>query len=490
MKSLICILWIWPFLAQPQNHGSIDDVITKAEVEAHIRFLASDALRGRGNNSPEIEIAAEYIAQRFRSSGAAPAAGESYFQEVQLVKSTPPAVGSFIIEDDRFQQGIDLVLIDGFGHEIEGKAVFAGYGFEPDIEGMALEGRIVVTRIGSAENQSPGFYLQALGEKKKLIREKGGLALVELYDNRDVPWELIVNYLIQPKHQLGGGGNSESGFPAVWLNDVDGSLLDQLRKKKIISSVSLSIPQANEERWTARNVLGIVEGHDPDLKSEFVLISAHYDHLGIGAPVNGDSIYNGARDNAIGVTALLNAALYLSQNSPARSVIFLACAAEEVGMLGSKWYVNYPVRPLDKTVFNLNTDGAGYNDISKVTVIGLERNSVQDLIQASCQAYGLEAIPDPAPEQNLFDRSDNVHFARAGIPAIDFAPGLAAFDEEIGKYYHTPQDDVSGLDYDYLLKFVKALVSATEKIANHRQAPTWTEDDEYEDQSQKLYRKE
>lgn len=477
---------IWASLAQAQVTLSIDDIVTKSEVEAHIRFLASDALRGRGNNSPEIEIAAEYIAERFRAYGADPAVGQSYFQEIKLIKTTPSPTANLNIGDNRLLQGIDMVVIDGFGNEIEGKSVFAGYGFESDLEGLSVQGRIVFARIGSAENQSPGFYLQTFGEKQELIREKGGLALVELYDNQNVPWELIGNYL--SKHELARSDGSDAGLPTVWVKDLDGSFLELVRKKKG-RNVSLSIPNADEEPWTAKNVLGVVEGQDPEMKNEYLVLSAHYDHMGIGAPVNGDSIYNGARDNGIGVSAMLNAVRYLSQNPPARSVIFFACAAEEVGMLGSKWYVNNPVRPLNQTVFNLNTDGAGYNDISKVTVVGLGRNSVEDLIRASCQIYGLEAIPDPAPEQNLFNRSDNVHFARAGIPAVDFAPGLTAFDQEISKYYHQPQDEISSLDLDYVHKFVKALVSTAEKIANHPQTPTWTPGDKYEEQSKKLYLK-
>ena len=146
-----------------------------------------------------------------------------------------------------------------------------------------------------------------------------------------------------------------------------------------------------------------------------------------------DSIFNGARDNAMGVTAILEAAKALSQQRPNRSVLVLAFTGEEIGLLGSKYYAEHPLVPLKQTIFDLDTDGAGYSDTTIVSVIGLERTGAKAEIEAGAKAFGLGVFAEPAPEQGLFDRSDNVNFAIKGVPAPDFSPGFKAFDQEIAK---------------------------------------------------------
>jgi Zn-dependent M28 family amino/carboxypeptidase len=156
-------------------------------------------------------------------------------------------------------------------------------------------------------------------------------------------------------------------------------------------------------------------------------------------------------------------------------------------LLGSGYYVDHPLVPLNKTVFNFNCDGAGYNDTTMVTIIGLERTSLRDDLTRACKAFGLRAEPDPVPEQNLYERSDNFNFAAKGIPAIDFAPGTKSFDAELMKYYHQPADEVATLDFNYLIKYFRAYAYANYLIANRPQAPTWTAGDKFEALGKKLY---
>lgn len=241
------------------------------------------------------------------------------------------------------------------------------------------------------------------------------------------------------------------------------------------------------EAGTSYNVVGVLEGSDPALKDEYIILMAHYDHVGAGmengrgaAPT--DSIFNGARDNGMGTVALIAAAHALAQERPARPVIFLAAAAEEMGLVGSRYYAEHPLIPLQQTVFGLNIDSGGYSDTSVVTLVGMGRTTADSLIAAGAAVYGLEVIPDPSPEQGLFDRSDNASFTRKGIPVPTFSPGFRSFsDPGVANYYHHVQDEADeDFDFDYLHRFVQAYTRAARLIANSPTHPTWQPGDEYE----------
>ena len=242
----------------------------------------------------------------------------------------------------------------------------------------------------------------------------------------------------------------------------------------------------------AKNVIGWIEGTDPQLKDQFIVLTAHYDHLGVAKQAvtqdgKTDSIYNGARDNAIGVTAVMDAARYFSQRPPKRSVLFIAYAAEEMGEWGSKYFADNPVIPLKQMVYNLNIDNASYNDTTIVTVVGLGRTSADDDIKKACAAYGLTAVSDPAPEQNLFDRSDNVNLAVKGIPAPTFSLGFKSFDQEIMKYYHQLSDEVGNMNLNYAMKYIRSFILSAKNIADNTQQPTWKKGDKYEAAWKALY---
>jgi Zn-dependent M28 family amino/carboxypeptidase len=181
----------------------------------------------------------------------------------------------------------------------------------------------------------------------------------------------------------------------------------------------------------------------------------------------------------MGTVALLAAAESLSAKPPARSVILLACTAEEIGLVGSEYYVNHPVFPLEKTVFNLNNDGAGYNSTAHFTVIGLEMTNVDGELEKAGEAFGLALTGDPAPAQNLYSRSDNVNFAKAGIPAIDIAPGITQMDETVFKYYHQASDNPENIDYDYLHVFCQTFARMARLIADKNESIEWMEGKAY-----------
>ncbi len=297
----------------------------------------------------------------------------------------------------------------------------------------------------------------------------------------------MVRYLNAEQLTLGRNDDAEPELPVLWLNDPKGKNLT-LFEEPDNAVATLSVAKKEDTEVPAKNVVAMVEGTDPTLKDQYVILSAHYDHIGTGSsPDPNDSIYNGARDNAIGVTALLSAAQYLGRYPPQRSVLFIALTAEEKGLLGSAWYAAHPLVPLNQTVFNLNTDGAGYDDTTKVTAVGLERTTAQAAITSATKSFGLEAIVDPVPEQNLYDRSDNVSFAQQGIPAVNFAPGMTSFGPAIMKNYHQVSDEVATLNFTYVEKYCEAYTLAATQIANLPDAPFWKEGDKYEPAGKKLY---
>lgn len=216
------------------------------------------------------------------------------------------------------------------------------------------------------------------------------------------------------------------------------------------------------------NVVGIVRGTDSSLKDQAVLVDAHYDHLGIGDPVAGDSIYNGADDDGSGTVAVLEIARALARGpAPKRTVIFLATTGEEVGLLGTRWYVSHPVIPLERTVANLEIEMIGRPDslaggAGKGWLTGYDRSSMGP----SFHAAGLPIVADPRPDQQFFQRSDNIAFARRGIPAHT----LSSFN--LHADYHQPSDDISRVDFPHMTAVIQAGVSAVRLLANGP-VPTW-----------------
>ena len=462
--------------------------VRPANVEQHLRFLAADELRGRDTGSPELDIAARYLAERFRGYGldTVPGAG-NYFQPVKLVNAKPPAQATLAYEDQTFELVSDLLVLSGDDTNDEAPLVFANYGTEEDLDAVDVKGKIVVTKVGEEGMTNPQSFFFVTGEKRDRVAARGGLALIELYRSNQAPWSILVQYLNTEQLTLGTPDDStEQEVPLLWLNDPKGERLALFEEAD--QSATLTISPKESTDVLVKNVVAMVEGTDATLNDEYIVLSAHYDHIGTGqSPNPNDSIYNGARDNGIGVTALLSAAQYFGEHPPKRSVLFVALTAEEKGLLGSAWYAAYPLVPLEQTVFNFNTDGAGYDDTTKVTAIGLERTTAEAAITTASQAFGLEAVVDPVPEQNLYDRSDNVSFAKVGIPSVNFAPGMTSFGPEIMKNYHQVSDEVATLNFRYVEKYCEAYTLAAEQIASMSDQPFWKKGDKYESAGKALY---
>lgn len=466
---------------------SIDKEFSDSEAISHFRFLASDELMGRDPIRPEMEAASRYIAEQFRRYGAKEITGaKGYYQEIPFRLSTPPSKGSMTLGNNQLTHGDNMLVLDGSSLSGDFELIVLGYGLEADYAEKNVKGKIVVVNVGAPNKLNP-LDLFSLGREKAILaRTHGAAGLIEMFNVPTARWDLLVNYL--NRAQLSVDENAgEPSIPYIWVKDLTNEQINAIGNGQV-KKASMEILGKVNRAIVGKNVVAIIEGTDPALKNEYVMLSAHYDHVGVGRPdAKGDSIYNGARDNAVGAVAVINAAKYFAKNPPKRSILLCAWTAEEKGLLGSEYFSNHPLIPLKQIIYNLNIDNAGYNDTSLVTVIGMGRTSADPLVEKAVAEYGLKAIADPAPEQGLYDRSDNVNFAKKGIPAPTFSLGFTAFDDDISKYYHQPGDHVDDFDLDYAVKYWKSYILAAQNIANWNQRPIWNPGDKYEAAGKELY---
>ncbi|MEM9931833.1 MAG: M28 family peptidase, partial [Bacteroidota bacterium] len=362
---------------------------------------------------------AQYIAAQLRGFGYTPINDGSYFQEVPLMKTAAPQEGKLTIDDMSFTQMADLLIMRGPAAAAEGKVVFANYGWvdeetdHNDYEKLNVKGKIVITRAGIPGDVSQSGIFKGIREKAAMAAAAGAVGIFEMY-SLPFPWGSFKGYLGGERMGL-DNGNPAANIPYGFVK-VQDDFLDRLTAKKKGLDGSMSSSGMQIEKILSANVGGILEGSDPELKDEYMIMTAHFDHVGVGAQGGGayteqDSIFNGARDNAFGTISLLATARAFAEVHTRRSIIILAVTGEEMGLLGSQWYAEHPLVPLEETIFNFNTDGAGYDDKTGISLIGANRTGIDPQVAAAAEAFGKKVINDPAPEQGLFDRYDNVSFA-------------------------------------------------------------------------------
>lgn len=497
--SALALLLFGTFSLQAQQ--STVDLVQKSELEQHIRFLASDELQGRYTGSVGNRTAARYIAEYLRAQGCQPVEGQSdYFQEIPFESVRPPATATFKIGDKTYTYGEDFFLTNGPAATIEGGAVFAEHAWVDEAEGidnfagLDVKGKLVFAWSGKPGSRDPQEAFAASKLKQRLAAERGAVGLVEVY-RLPFPWKFLLNYLNKESLSIADPDDAATeGLVYGMLNEKSDAPFEAMKSGEK-TLVALTTSGVERSKMHSSNVAAVLEGSDPDLKHEFMVVTAHYDHVGVAKQGGGfaygkrDSIFNGARDNAIGVASMMLTAKVMAADRPKRSVLFLALTAEEQGLIGSSYFVKHPLVPLDKIIFNFNTDGAGYNDTSLVAVMGYDRTGVAALIDKGAAEFGLKVIADPAPEQGLFDRSDNVSFARKGIPALSYSPGFAAFDDALMKNYHQVSDEAGTLDYEYLLKYSRSFIETARLIADDEKRPIWISGDKYEAAGKALYKK-
>lgn len=452
-----------------------------------LRFLASDELMGRSAMRPEADIAARYISELFRSFGLKEVKGTTdYFQEFDIKLEKRPDQGGLTIAGTHFKMMESLLSYEGNDTTITAPVVYVGFGMEKDLGNIDLKGKIVVSDFGENENSTLSEALTALYFKKRIaFAQKGALAVIERFKDIGMSWEMLREAATQEILE-----KNNSGIRILYVNDAE-NIIPEIPAD---TRAELSVQNKRIRTVKAKNVMGYIEGTDPKLKHEYILLSAHYDHIGIAAkPVTAegktDSICNGARDNAVGVASLISASRYFAKHPPKRSVLFISYGAEEVGLVGSKYFVGNPPLPLSQIVFNLNNDNTGYNNTSSISVLGSGRTTADDDIRRAAASYQFDFLPELFPEERRFMRSDNFPLAQAGIPAITFTMAIDSINRNAQLHYHSVLDEVENMDLEYVLKFIHSYILAAKNIADNPKQPTWTEGQEFEEAWKKLYGK-
>jgi Zn-dependent M28 family amino/carboxypeptidase len=456
---------------------------------APLRYLASDELKGRYIGREEINTAARYIAEQFKQAGAKPVAGSTgWFQTFTLKFIKPSATGLVMIGPKSFGTGTDALQFEPADLRIDAPLVYAGSDTST-LSALDLKGKLVLIDLGSGSQENVNTDFRKASSLRKWLSGKGAAGLVINLNADPGYWHMMQSGIMteQPfDPQQAGKGK----LPMIAIRASAG-LPASFTKGSVIQG-SIHIEGTPVRDIILKNVLAYVEGTDPKLRDQYILLTSHYDHLGVAATPQMeegkmDSIYNGARDNATGTTAVIDAARYFGKYPPKRSVLFITYSGEEEGLLGSEYYANHPLVPLDHTVYNLNIDNASYNDTSLITLVGIHRTNEDSLIITACKAYGLSVNGDPTGG-SLFYESDNAPLARKGIPAPTYSLGMRSFDSTIFNRYHRLSDEADNMDMNYVMKFIKAYILAAKYIADAYIQPMWTKNDEFEKTWQALFK--
>lgn len=477
--------------------------VSEDAIKGHVEFLAHDLLEGRAAATRGYDLAAAYVASQYRQYGLAPDGDDgSYLQSVPLIEATPVLPGSsarFVLDDEAidFEYGTDYLPSADFfsaSSTLTAPLVFIGFGVSApelnhdDFENVDVEGRIAVIVSGAPAkfpNNQRAYYSSML-RKLTTLTEKGAVGLIvvdSISDEKRTPWERTVAMSWAPQMRwLDEEGAPQDAYPEIKLRfrfkkEAAARLFERAQRplEEVLEAAENGDAQGFElpgmltlsattglRRTQSANVLGVIEGSDPKLKNERVILTAHLDHMGRGSSVEGDSIYNGAHDNAVGIAIMLEVAraLRVSRTKPQRSIVFAAVTAEEKGLLGSAYLAKQSVDAQQRIVANLNIDmPLPLARTSDFVAFGAEHSSLGNAARTAASAQGLKLSPDPMPAEVVFVRSDQFSFVRHGIPALMLHSGLKPRDATIdlgamrAKFfssdYHQPSDDLSlPMDYD------------------------------------------
>lgn len=505
--------------------------IAGPRIRAHVKFLASDLLEGRGVGTRGGELTTEYLATQFALLGLKPVGdAATYFQAVPMVGvTTQPGAKLEIVKGgdrvalDYAKDFVGVTQRQTENERFDGEAVFLGHGITApefdwdDYRDVDVRGKVVVLFTNEPPSEDAKFFggraLTYYGRwtyKYEQAARKGAAAclIVHTTPTAGYGWDVVRNSWGKEDPQM----KVAPGEPALafsgWLTKAAGdrlfaavgrtteemlALADARGFRAMPLGIRISGTLPTKLRpITTRNVIGMIEGSDPALKAEAVIFTAHWDHLGIGEPVNGDAIYNGAVDNATGCAIVLEIARAWANLpvKPRRSAIFLFVTAEESGLRGAEHYARNPVIPAGKHALNINYDALyPFGRTKDIVVTGAERTTVWPTVQDVAKRFNLEITPEARPEQGLYYRSDHFAMARAGVPAFSVKMGdqLRAggagddfFVEFNAKKYHRPSDeydeswDVSGMEEMARFGMVLGM-----EVANQPKLPTWVEGDEF-----------
>ena len=524
-----------------------------AKMRERVKKLSGDEFEGRGPGTEGGKRAAQYIADELKSSGVKPGNSGSYFQNVKLVgvKADPRTVLRANITKGpttrNFKFGDDFVAATGAQTSdvsVNANVVFVGYGIDAplynwnDYKGDPdqYRGKILMILVNdppatSAEpNLFGGKALTYYGRwtykyEEAARRGAAGVILVHTDESAGYGWNVVRTSNGNWRYEIARATADKTPFLQFksWMtNDAAAKLLDvghlninelkEKAKKRDFTPVNVGVTvslnlKSEVKRFDSPNVVGTVEGSDNKLKSEFVVFSGHWDHLGIGEPdAKGDKIYNGAYDNASGVAALLSIADVIAKmpqkERPKRSLLFLFPTAEEQGLLGAEYYSQNPLIPLNKTAADVNIDGVNFfGKVSDFKALGSERSSMIDQIKEAANERKMEIKGDDSPEQGFFFRSDHFPFAKVGVPSVNFQHGdkflsplsgeaESFFKDYNAKYYHQASDEYHDWwDAAAMVQEAELALAIGIKLANLKDLPRYKSTDEFSAADKKRFEK-
>ncbi|MFD2247856.1 M28 family peptidase [Pontibacter ruber] len=531
--SLACLCGLLLFTQSSFSQNlDVNKDVTKAlkkvkpkAIKGHIQYLADDKLKGRQPGTEGYQMAVDYVTDKYKKLGVEPAGEDNtYLQRVRIRKSFTGADATF---SSKSSQGVQELLT--FGKEytiyphaeeqavsVEAPLVFAGYGISApdmgydDYAGLDVKGKIVLIVRGTpqsfpntvasysmdmqtilrtaAQHGAIGVIVGATSpaasvpDLKKgvysVMGPDGKVAVSRNYVSNQIRLLASINAETMAKYLAGAGLELDKTVAALKSGTPSSAPLNAT-----ISAAYTSTYQDIE----SYNVVGKITGSDPKLKDEYVVHSAHLDHVGVGTPINGDSIYNGAHDNASGVASVLEIArLYTAlKEKPKRSVLLVMVTAEEMGLLGSAYFAKYPTVPKQSMVANINTDMPTIiAPLLSVVALGANHSSLEEQVANASSYLGLSVEADPEPNQNRFVRSDQYSFVVQGVPALHIKYGNKTADGQNNlnkqvevwreKHYHKPQDELNDtFDFEAGRKYVQLNFLISYQVAQNPQRPSW-----------------
>jgi hypothetical protein len=510
-----------PLAAQTQAAPE-EPEFNAARVRAHVTFLADDRLEGRDAGTAGHEVAARYVADQFAALGLKPGGTDSgWFQQVSLAEYglNPERPASMTIGGQSFANAKDVLIAPSprFGNDtqtVSGEAVFVGYGFDApelgfdDYAGVDVRGKFVVALMGMPKGLTREEAAKLSADRGRIAGRHGAAGILYLVPRRGpgVPsWAAIADQVLRDQvNWLGPTGFPGGEDPGLKIGAYLGSPAAEvlfagapMRARQVFDAAAA--PKARIKGFALRqrvtltrtstvrayrspNVIGVLPGSDPALADQYVVLSAHLDHVGHDPHLPGDQIHNGAMDNAAGVATMLEAARAFAtgKTRPRRSILFVALTAEEDGLLGSSYLAQHPVTGTGRVIADVNLDmPILLYDFQDVIAFGSEHSTMGEVVARAGARMGVTVSPDPVPEEQFFVRSDHFNFVKAGVPSIFLMTGFknggeTAFRGFLAEHYHQVSDQTDlPFDWNAGAKFARLNYWIAREVADAAEAPRW-----------------
>ena len=482
----------------------------------YVKVLADDNMEGRNTGSDGERRAEAYVVEQVKSSGLQPAGVNGFYQPVKLVESKLDEVNSSfaLVKDgktDPLTLGDDLILSARLdGGEVEAPLVFVGYGLKvpeknyDDLAGLNLKGKVAVIFSGSPSSipTELASHAQSTAERWKALKAAGAVGVISIPNPKamDIPWDRIKGNRLQASMRLAEVNENAGEKVAAYFNpasaaklfegsghsfeEISGLGANREAMPRFELKVSVRVKTAIERKEIeSANVVAKLIGSDAKLKNEYVVVSAHIDHLGMGEPVNGDRVYNGAMDNGSGSALLLDLARSFKEHPEKlkRSVLFVWVTGEEKGLLGSRYFGTHPTVPRQAMVADINTDMfLPIVPLKLLTAFGVNESTLGDELKKVASTWNVQVQPDPQPLRNIFIRSDQYSFVRVGVPSIMFmvgSPEDPVLEKWLEERYHGRADDTNQpVDLKSAATFEDVARALVLDVANAGVKPEWKAD--------------